>query len=190
MRDAADAQSWFDEMYTATVPIVYRYVKSIYKTFPWLPDSIDDTVQEVFLCLYENRKKIYDESGLDRWLIKVAKNKTFEQFRKYRNHISIFNDFAAADIENLHNQYAGSVHDDFQEYIKLCENKIGKENFEKLQAYYLDQCSIEKLAQEDNVSVETMHVRMHRWRRRCSSVLRKAIRLNLLIAIVFLFIEK
>ena len=189
MKNITDSQAWFDKMYTALLPNVHRYVKSLYRIFPWLPDSVDDTVQEVFLCLYEQREKIYNSEKLERWLLKVARNKAFEQCRNYKKHITVFNDFASVDVENLQDIHTDDEHEDLRDYIKLCEARIGEVNFRKLQAYYLEQCSIEQLASEENVSIETMRVKIHRWRKRCAAALKKVIRLNLFLAIILFSIK-
>lgn len=160
---------WFDEIYKATAPSVRRYAMSLHRAFPWLLDDPEDIVQEVYLCLYEKRDKIYDPSKISAWLLRTTLNKTFSSHKKYqfRKNAVDYND------EYIHDSLPQKENDiNLETYTKLCEKRIGKKNFELLQAYYIDKKPLDELAQKEGVAVGTMRVRMHRWRKRCAQVIR------------------
>lgn len=177
-----DDQKWFDEVFVATVPAVRRYILSLYRAFPWLPYDPDDIIQEVYLCLYEKRKEVYDPSGLKPWLIRVARNKTFDAGREYVKKLKVIDGFADTESEAL-KSIPGVEKFDFSAYMKLCERKIGKRNLENLQRYYVDKEPIGRIAREEGVSVPVMRVRFQRWRKYCARAIRSTIWMDSILII-------
>ena len=179
-----DDQKWFDEVFIATAPMVRRYILSLYRAFPWLPYDPDDIIQEVYFCLYEKRKKIYDPSGLKSWLIKTTQNKAFDVGRDYAKRYKIIDRFVEVESrKGESNIVAGVPVYNFGLYMELCEQKIGKKNMEMLQRYYVDKESIKIIAKEAGVAVPIMRMRFHRWKKYCAQIIRSVIRADLMLII-------
>lgn len=177
-------QKWFDEVYISTAPMVRRYVLSLFRAFPWLPYDPDDIIQEVYICLYEKRNQIYDPSGLKPWLIKVAQNKTYAVGREYaRKHRAIH----SLDDVQEEAQAILSAMDfhpcDFQMYLRLCEQRIGKRKLEILLRHYVDEEPIQKIAREEGVATPVLRMRFQRWRRYCAQVIRSTLWADLILLI-------
>lgn len=181
-------KGWFDEIYISTAPKIRRYAMSLYRAFPWLLDDPDDIVQEVYLCLYEKRDEINDTTNISAWLIKTAQNKTFDSYRQYQKRTKMIDDFA--DLDKIAMEKAqGEEVISLDTYIKLCEERIGKKNFEILRAHYIDKKPVKELAKEQGVAVTTMRVRIHRWKKYCVEVIKTIARSELMV-IVGLLIRK
>ena len=186
----SDDQKWFDEVFVSTAPAVRRYILSIYLMFPWLPYDPDDIIQEVYLCLYEKREEIYDLDGLHKWLIKTAQFKTLDAGRDYAKRSRIIDHFLGIDSLKVERATITNIQKyDLKQYLELCEQRIGKENLEYLQRYYVDKESIHTIARDAGVTVPVMRTCFHRWRKYCANLLRDIMKTDLMLILIMILIS-
>lgn len=182
-------QRWFDEIYVKYAPLVLRHAKSLYRSFPWLPNDPEDIVQEVFMCLYENREKIYDPEGISYWLMRVTQNKAFDYEDEQKRRSRLIDDYASIDRAANVAEKDDMEALDLEYYIELCEKRIGKKNFEIMQAYYTDREESKKIAEREGMSPGALRVQIHRWRKACAEVIKKAAGAEMIL-LVYLLVGK
>lgn len=176
-------QKWFEDVYEKYAPAVLRYAKGLYRCFPWLPNDPEDIVQEVFLCLYENRDSIYDLGGISAWLLKVARNKAYDYEDEQKRRARIIDDYASIDKAADTAAMNEIDEPDYEYYIKLCEDKIGSKNFEIMRKCSMNRGEIAKIAAKEGIKEGTLRVQIHRWRKTCAEVIKNAAWAELILLI-------
>lgn len=73
-----DNKKSFDDLYFYYYPKLYAFSK----TFLKVEDDINDILQEVFIKIWDNRKKIKDVETFNAWIFTITKNSIFTYFRK------------------------------------------------------------------------------------------------------------
>ena len=68
----------FDDLYYYYYPKLYAFSK----TFLKVEDDINDILQEVFIKIWDNRKKIKNVETFNAWIFTIAKNSVVTYFRK------------------------------------------------------------------------------------------------------------
>jgi RNA polymerase sigma-70 factor, ECF subfamily len=83
--------------------IVKQYLKSVYNYIYRMTkdkNMTEDVVQETFVKVWKNLEKIDPKKNLKKWIFTIARNTTFDYFRKNKN-ISFSDEENIADLEPL-----------------------------------------------------------------------------------------
>lgn len=73
-----DDKKSFDDLYFYYYPKLYAFSK----TFLKVEDDINDILQEVFIKIWDNRKKIKDVETFNAWIFTITKNSIVTYFRE------------------------------------------------------------------------------------------------------------
>jgi len=73
-----DDKKSFDDLYFYYYPKLYAFSK----TFLKVEDDINDILQEVFIKMWDNRKKIKDVETFNAWIFTITKNSIVTYFRE------------------------------------------------------------------------------------------------------------
>lgn len=100
----------------------------------------DDTVQNVFLKLYENLDKIHNKQSIQFWLFKTTRNEILGLFRNQGNK-KLYND--AFDVEEIRIESSGSLLEEIEnkEISKIVINELNNLNAEFREVFVLREYS-------------------------------------------------
>lgn len=168
MKIKSGAQGWFKEVFE-------RYYEFIRNYLFYLSGDIklsEDLAQDVFLQLWENRKKVKGET-LRSYLFTIARNSYFKDFRKQKSELK----FKSGYFEKV--EYESP---EFLLELKEFDKKLQKtisELPEKCRTVYLmnriDEMKYAEIAESLNVSVKAIEKQMSK----ALSILRKELGVKL-----------
>ena len=75
----------FTEQYLETVTAVFRYLFSRVQNI----DDAEDLTSQTFLTAFENLTKLRDPSKFTAWVFTIARNKTYNFFRRSQRHPNV-----------------------------------------------------------------------------------------------------
>ncbi|MFW5831904.1 MAG: RNA polymerase sigma factor, partial [Prolixibacteraceae bacterium] len=112
MRLKAGAQSWFKDVFDE----YYEYIRNYLFYLSGDVKLSEDLTQDVFLQLWENRKKVKEET-LRSYLFTIARNSYFKDFRKQKSDLK----FKSGYFEKVENESP-----EFLMELKEFDNKLQK----------------------------------------------------------------
>ncbi|MFW6309770.1 MAG: RNA polymerase sigma factor [Prolixibacteraceae bacterium] len=153
MRLKAGAQSWFKDVFDE----YYEYIRNYLFYLSGDVKLSEDLTQDVFLQLWENRKKVKEET-LRSYLFTIARNSYFKDFRKQKSDLK----FKSGYFEKVENESP-----EFLMELKEFDNKLQKtisDMPEKCRTIYLmnriDDMTYAEIADSLNVGVKAIEKQM------------------------------
>ena len=139
----------------------------------WHADS-DDILQEVFLSVWQRAGTYHGQGSVEGWLKRIAINRCRNHFRmasSFKRKLERFVGFGIQDsTQDTHSCFeVNEANEELRQEI----GKLGHKDRTILVLYYLEEMPGEEVAQMLNVKLETMHVQLHRARKRLKNLLDK-----------------
>ena len=110
-----DQESSLEELYKYYYPRLYDFSRSFLK----LEQGIDDILQEVFIRIWQNRKRIKDPASFNSFIFTITRNLLLNELRSRLNHNNLKEDIRKLSTAE---EYAGV---DLVQYKDL-KNRVDK----------------------------------------------------------------
>ncbi len=132
----------------------------------WHTD-VEDLLQETLLKVWDNAHKYNERGSLLSWLMQIAVNRVKNHFRatnRLKRHLENFAKFKYSSVPTAVAPHSSATELDpalaqALQQISLADRKL-------IVMYYLEELPADQLSQTENISLETLHVRLHRARNR------------------------
>lgn len=140
----------FEYYYNLYFDDLFRYVMTIVKN----EDDTLDIVQETFIKLYQSNQPFDSEAHIKSWLLKVARNRSYNLFKYwYRNKRIVVEDINSFQSETITEQQV------MQEVLDL-----PLKYRESIYLFYYEGYKIDEIASLLNISSNTIKTRLSRAR--------------------------
>ncbi len=131
--------------------------------------------QNAFIKVYENLNTFRGESKLSTWIYRIAYHEAIAYKRKYDKNtqeqdIESMQEYSFQDIASSLTHFK---QEERKKYIHLALSKLAEEDNLALTLFYLQEQSIEEVAQIMNISQTNVKVRLHRGRKKLHEELHK-----------------
>lgn len=83
-----------DDIYEKYADFVYRYIFLLVQN----KEIAEDLTQETFIKVFQNLNRFHQQSSLNTWIIQIAKNTTYDYFRKTKWTSLFSNDHTMTDF--------------------------------------------------------------------------------------------
>ncbi|PAE15827.1 RNA polymerase subunit sigma [Virgibacillus sp. 7505] len=136
-----------EELYELYEQKVYSAAYSILNNI----QQSEDTVQETFITLYNNIEKLHslDDCELKRYILKIAKNKAIDNYRKNKRHGVLLeeyqHEFVETANENIEEWEQRLIFENQIDALLTVLNESGKQVFKYKVFYNLSYLEISKL---------------------------------------------
>ena len=134
-------------------------------------ESIDDCVQEAFIVLYKKYLEGEEVEYVKAFLFKTVQNfvkKRLRENSKTNQHVNI------DDITELVSQSEDMDEKlSFDEYSRQISDALSQRDAELFKLRYIDDYSLEEIAQILNLSISVVGTRLHRLRKRLVTILKE-----------------
>ncbi len=131
-------------------------------------DCSEDCVQEAFMVFYNRLKKgeqfEYPRAFLYRTLDRIIQNQRSKIFARQRDTLSL-------DDPNVHIELTAQEEIDYEKYIRLLENSLDEDEAYLYTEKYVNGKKIEQIANEANLSVGAVTMRLSRLRKKLKKAL-------------------
>lgn len=168
--------------------LIEKYSKLIYKVCIDMlssPDDAQDMTQEVYISFYKNLERYQDlpENEIKNIMCKIALNKCRDLLKSKVRKIEILADDDIIKLEN----YESDNHIDEEmikkeksNYIMKIINELKEPYSELLYSYYIEERSLDEIADLKNTSKGTIKMQLHRAREKLKEKLEEKGGVNLL----------
>lgn len=156
-------------LYAGLVDRYKSYVYTIaYKILLTRPEA-EEAAQDAFIKAYHHLKSFNREAKFSTWLYRIAFNTAISYKRKHRH------DFQS--IETVVISHAGESEgslekNDKKRFLNQAMAKLGEADRTALSLFYLQEFSLEEIAEIMNMQANTVKVRIHRARQRVADELK------------------
>ena len=128
----------------------------------------DDTVQDVFIKLFENLNNIHNKQSVQFWLFKTARNEMMSFYRSTKNKKLFLN---AVDLDDVYIESTTSVADDIEnkELNKLILSELDNMNTDFREVFILKEysgLSYKEIASLLNIDDELVKSRLYKARQK------------------------
>ncbi len=130
----------------------------------WSPD-VDDLLQETLVRAWRNASSFRAEGTLDRWLVSIAFRVCRDHQRGMKRVWDRLNRFWM-DKRFREGLPPGTTENERWDALQSAIAKLPPEDRQLLVLRYLEEWSFEDLASQLELSIETLHVRLHRAKKR------------------------
>ena len=149
---AADDKQALEKLYDFYYPRLYSFSKKILK----IEDGIDDILQEIFLKIWQNRKKIKQAQTFDSFIFTITKNLLLNELRSYladqRRRQLIFERSVSEEYQLLEQiEYS-----ELQKQIEQIISSLPPQQREVYQMSRTEGLSHKEIAQKLNISTKTV----------------------------------
>jgi RNA polymerase sigma-70 factor (ECF subfamily) len=114
-----DQESTLEELYVYYYPRLYEFSRSFLK----IEEGIDDILQEVFIRIWQNRKKIKDPASFNAFIFTITRNLLLNELRSRLNHQNLKEEIRRLSIAR---EYDGVDHTQYKDLKSRVENIIGE----------------------------------------------------------------
>ena len=140
-------------------------------------EDAEEIVQDSFLKVFKTLNKFRKDSKFSTWFYKIVVNNALTKVRRSKTEeykdISNIEDIAIEEIETKHSQLSFS---DQQKYINIALSKLNIEDRLLLTLYYLNENTIDEIAEITKVKMENLKMKIHRARKKMYVVLEKELK--------------
>lgn len=151
-----DSVEAFNEIYHRMLPKLYGFLTSLYND----QNLIEEVSQEVFVKIWENRKKISVDGSFEYFVYTIAKHRIYDHLKKYKRKLEVY---AKLGYPHKTNSVEEKVHyHDLQNHIDNIINDLPesqKKIFVLSRQHYL---SNKAIAQKLNISERTVENQIYK----------------------------
>lgn len=147
-----DNDSSIEELFDYYYPRLYNFSKSIIKT----EDCIDDIIQEVFVKIWQNRKKIKSAETFNSFIFTITRNLLLNELRRRLNSSNLKEEIKK---RSLAPEYSSFENLEYKEISKEVENAIAGLPSRQKEIFLLSRnegLSHKEIAEKLNVSPKTV----------------------------------
>jgi RNA polymerase sigma-70 factor (ECF subfamily) len=156
----------------AYADLVDKYKRYAY-TIAWkiLENKADaeEAAQDGFIKAYHNLRNFQREAKFSTWLYRIVFNTAISAKRKNRHK---FQSIENTIIEYSQEAQGGLEKNDKQRFVQLALSQLNDADKAALSMFYLDEFSLEEIADITGMATNTLKVRIHRARLRLAEQLR------------------
>lgn len=107
-----------EELYELYEQKIYSVAYSILNNI----QQAEDSVQETFITLYNNLEKLYslDTQELKRYILRIAKNKAIDSYRKNKRHGLLVEEYQRESIETIDENIETKDQAQKESFINCC----------------------------------------------------------------------
>jgi RNA polymerase sigma-70 factor (ECF subfamily) len=157
---------------TAYADLVDKYKRYAY-TIAWkiLENKADaeEAAQDGFIKAYHNLKSFQREAKFSTWLYRIVFNTAISYKRKNRHK---FQSIENTIIEYSQEAQGGLEKNDKQRFVQVAMSQLNDADKAALSMFYLDEFSLEEIAEITGMAANTLKVRIHRARLRLAEHLK------------------
>ena len=155
-------------LYAEMVDRYKRYAYTIAKKILAAPEA-EEATQDAFIKAYHHLKNFNRQSKFSTWLYRIVFNTAISYKRRHRQP---FQDIATAVIKHEYDEEGTLERSDKKRYIDLALAKLNPADRTALTLFYLQEFSLEEIAEITNMHANTVKVRTHRARMRLATELK------------------
>lgn len=139
-------------------------------TFKMVNDRLtcEDIIQNVFLKLFENLKRIHNSGSIQHWLFTTVRNEIFSYYRKKKIRIDKFGSDDADEIE-IESPYQLEDDYDNNEIKEIILNELNKMSLDQREVFLLKEyggLSYKEIADVMNIDIELVKSRLFKTRQK------------------------
>ena len=109
-----DQESSLEEIYNYYYPRLYDFSRSFLK----LEQGIDDILQEVFIRIWQNRRKIKDPESFNSYIFIITRNLLLNELRSRLNHKSLKEEIRRLSIAKEYEGYEQAQYRDLKNRVE------------------------------------------------------------------------
>lgn len=129
----------------------------------------EEAAQDAFIKAFQNLGKFNREAKFSTWLYRIAFNTAISYKRKSK--VS-FQSIDNVQIAQRHEGEGNAEHDDKKKFIAQAMNKLNDADRLAVNLFYLQEFSLEEIAEITGMQANTVKVRVHRARQRLAEELK------------------
>jgi len=141
-------------------------------------EDAEEIVQDSFLRAFKSLKKFRFDSKFSTWFYRIVVNNSLSKLKREKQDTRNIDIDKVSDsiIENVESVYKGLIQADQQKFITYALSELCIEDRLLLTLYYLNENSIEEIAEITNISQETLKMKIHRARKKMYIVLEERLK--------------
>ena len=132
-----------------------RYVNSMLSNI----NDVEDIVQDIFLSVWDNRKKINIQENIAGYLYTMAKNRTLNHIRKEASYRIALEEYEKKMLEYIEENAFESF--EFKSALIDCINRLPDRNKEILLLHRVKSLKQKEISEKLNISIQT--IKNHIW---------------------------
>lgn len=141
-------------------------------------EDAEEIVQDSFLRAFKSLKKFRFDSKFSTWFYRIVVNNSLSKLKREKQDTRNIDIDKVSDsiIENVESVYKGLIQADQQKFINYALSELCIEDRLLLTLYYLNENSIEEIAEITNISQGTLKMKIHRARKKMYLVLEERLK--------------
>jgi RNA polymerase sigma factor (sigma-70 family) len=128
----------------------------------------EEAAQDSFIKAYHNLKGFNRQSKFSTWLYRIVFNTAITYKRKNRHQLQSIDNVSLG----LYDEHSGVEKDDKKKYLDLALARLNETDRTALVLFYLEEFSLEEIAEIMEMQANTIKVRIHRARHRLADELK------------------
>lgn len=129
----------------------------------------EEAAQDAFIKAFQNLSKFNREAKFSTWLYRIAFNTAISYKRKSK---AIFQSIDNLQLEQRHEGEGNVEFNDKKRFIELAMRKLNEADRLAVNLFYLQEFSLEEIAEITGMQANTVKVRVHRARQRLAEELK------------------
>lgn len=164
---------FFDELCSKYYKDVYKYLTFVVKD----KDAADDIVQDTFIVVYKNIKKVYRHNNKGGYIFKTAQNLTKnykkELYKRLSREISLDN--SVIELQDYKTTIESSIDSDINEYDYITDvlDYISDDKRKLYKLYYIDHIPMKKIAEMLDIEYTALRMKYVRLRNEIKELIKK-----------------
>jgi RNA polymerase sigma factor (sigma-70 family) len=156
-------------LYAGLVDRYKSYVYTItYKILLNRPEA-EEAAQDAFIKAFNNLANFHRDAKFSTWLYRIAFNTAISYKRKHRH---TFQSIENAIIAHSGDGEGALERSDKKKFLTMAMQKLGEADRTALSLFYLEEFSLEEIAEIMSMQANTIKVRIHRARQRVADELK------------------
>ncbi len=141
-------------------------------------EDAEEIVQDSFLKAFKSLNKFRFDSKFSTWFYRIVVNNSLSKLKREKKDTRNIDIDKVSDsiIENVESVYRGLIQADQQKFINYALGELCVEDRLLLTLYYLNENSIEEIAEITKISQETLKMKIHRARKKMYIVLEERLK--------------
>ena len=141
-------------------------------------EDAEEIVQDSFLRAFQSLKKFRFDSKFSTWFYRIVVNNSLSKLKREKQDTRNIDIDKVSDsiIENVESVYKGLIQADQQKFINYALGELCIEDRLLLTLYYLNENSIDEIAEITNISQKTLKMKIHRARKKMYIVLEERLK--------------
>jgi RNA polymerase sigma factor (sigma-70 family) len=141
-------------------------------------EDAEEIVQDSFLRAFKSLKKFRFDSKFSTWFYRIVVNNSLSKLKREKQDTRNIDIDKVSDsiIENVESVYKGLAQADQQKFINYALGELCIEDRLLLTLYYLNENSVEEIAEITKISQQSLKMKIHRARKKMYIVLKERLK--------------